>query len=783
MPNILQMQEILKGIPDEKLMQEAQQPSGNAPTYLVMSEIERRKKVRDEYMGQVQEQQTTVLEDIVTPAPVMHPPPSGMPMPPPPGQMPPSAPSQMPMPPAPPPSMGMETGGPVYMQTGGGMESVDEFIDMLGNIDRELLARMVEAEAGGESAEGKKAVASVIVNRMLSKNFPDGLEDVLTQKASAGRYQFSPMDSLKGDFSKLGEATDETEDVIEELLADFGNENPVGNALYFQNPNSAKAFPIQSQDKSAGQRVGNHVFFARYSETDVPEDFSPFYSPTAGQVASVDDDRQIARAVADANKNAGLSNLFGGTWDSLKSGVKSLLPSSDDASSETGFVPRGELPDLNIAALQRLGRTTPQPPPLVAQSVSDTDEVIDDYELLVPPTPDTKEQRVADALAKAQANRARIDQERREAGIRQENIRTPSAGNQFVQDMLKKIKAQNAPVYATPQTPQQVYERKKALPSVRTPPRLANIPDAFSGASMKGLSALANLAPDQPYASVPIGVENPAMAEALGSGPAALASQSIGVADKEMFKSNIAGKDVTVPAGSQTGASDGQYAQLLADIAKSQDDAKAMGLLTAGLGIMQQASQPGATFMSSIPGAQAGVKQFTDDKAALAKRQVALATLANQKRATDIAAEKLARGGEYQAYENRILEDYRNSENPEKYFFMENGKPGRVKPNVRQAIRASYSPPTVPDSTLRKSRLESAYQNYMKGDGKKQEREIRRKLIEGTYLDYGKMNANDARIAASQILRENYMRENYMGGESLFPVNTGQQVTWSMTKK
>ena len=121
------------------------------------------------------------------------------------------------------------------------------------------------------------------------------------------------------------------------------------------------------------------------------------------------------------------------------------------------------------------------------------------------------------------------------------------------------------------------------------------------------------------------------------------------------------------------------------------------------------------------------------------------------------------------------LEDYRNSLNPEKYFFMENGKPGRVKPGVRQAIRATYSPPTVPDETLKKSRLESAYQNYMKGDGKKQEREIRRKLIEGTYLDYGKMNPQNARIAASQILRE-----NYMGGRNLPIVSP---VSWSVTKK
>ena len=38
------MQEILKGIPDNKLMEEMQQPSGSAPSFLVMTELERRKK-------------------------------------------------------------------------------------------------------------------------------------------------------------------------------------------------------------------------------------------------------------------------------------------------------------------------------------------------------------------------------------------------------------------------------------------------------------------------------------------------------------------------------------------------------------------------------------------------------------------------------------------------------------------------------------------------------------------------------------------------------------------
>ncbi len=753
MPNILQMQEILKGIPDDKLMQEVQQPTGNAPTYLVMTEIERRKKVRDEYTGQLKEQdKKTVLEDMIAPPedmmappPMMQAPSNGMQMPPSAGQIPPSAPSQMPMPPAPPPSMGMEAGGSVYMQTGGGMESVDKFINMLGDIDRKLLSQMVEAEAGGESAEGKKAVASVIVNRILSGKFPNTLEGVLKQRSAKG-YQFSPLNDLKGDLSKLGEATDETEDVIEELLTDFGNQNPVGNAVLFQNPDLATPFPIMDQDKSAGKRIGKHVFYDRYSINNAAEDFSPYYGSTAGQVASVDDNQQIARAVADVNKKAGLGNLLGGALDSAKSYVMSLVPSGNDAGSETRFVPRGKLPDLNLAALQRLGRTTPQPSELLGK----TDGVIDNYELLVPPTLDTKEQRVADTLAKAEAKKATQDQERRASGIRQEDIRTPSAGNQYVQDMLRKIKAQNARVYATAQTPQQMFEAKKTHPSVTTKQAFGGIPDAYTGQGREGLSALANLAPDQPYAflgdrSTAEFLEDPIRANMLKE-QKAYENFKGGKYGEEMI-SNVDNETDKKVSDLQPVASDGQYAQLLADIAKSQDDAKAMGLLTAGLGIMQQASQPGATFLSSIPGAQAGVKQFTDDKAALAKRQIALATLANQKRATDIAARKAQQLPKYQAVrENLRVALFNDPTRRDKYF----DKEGR--PNAAFEELVIDKTKTL-DPSLTGSRLMQTYVKYEDSDaGKARLAQIRKGLIKRGMKDA------DAWRQAPIILRNEFLK-------------------------
>jgi hypothetical protein len=50
--NILELQDNLKDLPDSALMREMQMPSGNAPQFLVLSELKRRKRMRDEFKRQ-----------------------------------------------------------------------------------------------------------------------------------------------------------------------------------------------------------------------------------------------------------------------------------------------------------------------------------------------------------------------------------------------------------------------------------------------------------------------------------------------------------------------------------------------------------------------------------------------------------------------------------------------------------------------------------------------------------------------------------------------------------
>jgi hypothetical protein len=47
--NILEQSEALKNIPEQALVQEMQMPTGMAPQYLILTEIQRRKRIRDEF--------------------------------------------------------------------------------------------------------------------------------------------------------------------------------------------------------------------------------------------------------------------------------------------------------------------------------------------------------------------------------------------------------------------------------------------------------------------------------------------------------------------------------------------------------------------------------------------------------------------------------------------------------------------------------------------------------------------------------------------------------------
>jgi hypothetical protein len=62
--NLLKIQDMLKGTPDEKLIGYVQNPSGQVPTYLALSELQRRKEMRASYQANKPEDKS-VAEDLV----------------------------------------------------------------------------------------------------------------------------------------------------------------------------------------------------------------------------------------------------------------------------------------------------------------------------------------------------------------------------------------------------------------------------------------------------------------------------------------------------------------------------------------------------------------------------------------------------------------------------------------------------------------------------------------------------------------------------------------------
>ena len=66
--NIIELQDSLKELPDSALMREMQMPSGNAPQFLVLSELKRRKRMRDEFQRREAVDIPTVAEETITAA-------------------------------------------------------------------------------------------------------------------------------------------------------------------------------------------------------------------------------------------------------------------------------------------------------------------------------------------------------------------------------------------------------------------------------------------------------------------------------------------------------------------------------------------------------------------------------------------------------------------------------------------------------------------------------------------------------------------------------------------
>ena len=67
----------------------------------------------------------------------------------------------------------------------------------LSNEEKDLFARLVEAEAKGESYEGKVAVATVVLNRLESPEFPDTVTNVINEVSPRAPMPFHLYKTVK----------------------------------------------------------------------------------------------------------------------------------------------------------------------------------------------------------------------------------------------------------------------------------------------------------------------------------------------------------------------------------------------------------------------------------------------------------------------------------------------------------------------------------------------------------------------------------------------------------
>lgn len=128
--NIIKLQNELKGVPDQALIGYVQNPTGQVPTYLALSELQRRKEMRNSY--QAAKPETTVAESLVNesqPQPMQQGIAAMAPQ-----QMEAPQPAPMPMPQDPmAPPQGMAHGGEVHYADGGiaGLDTGDMYDEQI----------------------------------------------------------------------------------------------------------------------------------------------------------------------------------------------------------------------------------------------------------------------------------------------------------------------------------------------------------------------------------------------------------------------------------------------------------------------------------------------------------------------------------------------------------------------------------------------------------------------------------------------------------------------------
>lgn len=133
----------------------------------------------------------------------------------------------------------------------------NKYVVKISEHDKEVLLRIVEAEAGDEDVEGRMLVANVILNRVKCKTeFPNNVTEVVFDH-SGGVYQFSPISD--GSYYDVT-VTKGTKEAVDRVLK---GEDKSKGALYFMARRYAAKRNVEWFDSSLTYVLtyADHEFF------------------------------------------------------------------------------------------------------------------------------------------------------------------------------------------------------------------------------------------------------------------------------------------------------------------------------------------------------------------------------------------------------------------------------------------------------------------------------------------------------------------------------------------
>lgn len=126
------------------------------------------------------------------------------------------------------------------------MSSTSSSSSTIVSADQKLLAKLVYAEARGESYKGQVAVAAVVLNRVSSSSFPNTISGVIYQTGAFSCVSNGSINNTPNDTA------------VRAALDAMNGWDPTNGCLYYYNPGKTSDSWIRT--RTVVTVIGNHYF-------------------------------------------------------------------------------------------------------------------------------------------------------------------------------------------------------------------------------------------------------------------------------------------------------------------------------------------------------------------------------------------------------------------------------------------------------------------------------------------------------------------------------------------